>query len=301
MIRSTAPLIAALGLALGLSFACASTGSEVADGVVTAEPVIPEGDLGLLVEDLLYGNPEERARAIEDIAGLGTDGQLATDFLVGVVHNDQPDLQIAAADALVRIDADPERAVPALAEGLEDEDETVIGASAKALGLFGAAAVDALVSALESTNPVARWNAALALGAIGTDAADAIPSLVRALGDPDEQVRARVARALGMIATESTQAVQPLVSALDDEDATVRAAAAWSVGEHGEHARWAVLPLVDALRDEDPGVRMHAAIALGKLGEHARQAVLDLSSLLESETDLEVRRAATEALIKTRD
>jgi HEAT repeat protein len=291
----------ALGLVLGLSFACATTGEDTTDTAVTAAPIVPEGDLGLLVEDLLSGSPEERGRAIEDISGLGAAGKPADGFLVDVVRNDQPDLRVLAAGALVRIEADPNKAVPALAEGLYEEDEDVSKACAEALGGFGDPAVNTLVGVLESENHQARRNAAWALGLVGPDAKRAQKPLIRALGDEDATVRSAAARSLGMIVTDDSNAVQPLVSALDDEDEEVRAAAAWSVGEHGDLARWAVLPLVDTLKDKSALVRMHSAIALGKLGEHARQAALDLSSVIENDPDPEVRREATEALILIRE
>lgn len=301
MIRLFTPKTISLGLALGLSFACAATGDDASRDVVTAEPVIPEGDLGPLVEDLLYGSPEERGRAIEDISSLGSAGGLAGEFLVEIVRNDQPDLRVLAAGALVRVEADPELALPALADGLEDEDETVSAACGEALGRYGDPAVDTLIGALESGGVQARRNAARAFFLIGTAASRALKPLIRTLGDEDPGVRSEGARALGFVATESSEAVSPLVSALDDEDEEVRAAAAWSIGEHGDLARWSVLPLVDTLKDTSPLVRMHSAIALGKLGEHARSAALDLSSAIEHDTDPEVRREATEALILIRE
>jgi len=303
MIRPTATKTIALGLALGLSFACSSTGGEVSEGAVTAEPVVPEGDLGLLVEDLLSGDPQARGRAIEDIARLGSAGHPAAEFLVQIVREDQPDLRALAAGALVKVEADPREAVPALVDGLEDEDETVSNACGAALGHFGSPAVAPLVDLLESDNVATRRNSAKALGSLDEDAGPALKALVRALGDEQAEVRAATARALGYVgyANETSNAVQPLVGALDDEDPVVRAAAAWGIGEHHDLARWAALPLVDALRDPEPLVRMHAAIALGKLGEHARQATMDLTSLVENDPDPEVRREATEALSLIRE
>jgi HEAT repeat protein len=295
MIRRIPAAPVVLAFALGLSAACATTNELVDDGA-SVEPTMPEGDLGLLVEDLLYGTPEERLRAVDDISGLGADGAPAAGFLIDVLTSDLPSVRAAAARALPQVQTAPDQAVPALTEALADEEDEVVGAVAETLATYGAAAVDPLIGALDSERAPVRSHAAQALGAIGTDAARATPPLVALLRNEDAVVRVVAARTLGQVATGSTKAVQPLVRALDDEDEQVRANAAWAIGEHGSQARWSVLPLIDTLRDGAPVVRMNAATALGKMGRHASQATLDLQSLLDQESNEAVRHEVSEAL-----
>jgi HEAT repeat protein len=294
MIRRVSVTPLALALALGLSTACATATGPVDE--TSTEVLLPEGDLGLLVEDLLYGSPEERLRAIDDIAGLGADGRPAAKYLIDVMQSDLPAVRVEAARALPQVSPSVDEAVPALAEALEDEDDEVVQAAAESLATFGAAAVNPLVGALKSERSLVRSSAATALGVIGTDAERATGTLLGLMGDPDAEVRSMAARTLGHVATNTTTAVQALVRALDDQDQDVRANAAWSIGEHGGKARWAVLPLVDSLRDSNPEVRAQSATALGKMGSHASQATLDLSSVLKEDGDESVRRECIEAL-----
>ena len=279
-----------------LATACASTG-DVVQQDSQAQSAVPEGQLGMLVEDLIYGSPEERVRAATDIASQGERGRDATPFLIDALEGDQPQVRAEAARALSMVDGDTSKTVPALTKALEsDDDEDVLNACSESLGRIGGPAVDALIGTLESHSTAARALAAQSLGVMGEDGRAATSVLVSLLRDSEAEVRTAAAKSLGRVSGGTTEAVQPLVRSLDDEDAAVRAAAAWSLGEFGDKARWTTLSLVNKMKDESPEVRMHSARALGKMGPSAAQAALDLKSAVQFDSNELVRREAAEAL-----
>jgi HEAT repeat protein len=292
--------IASAALAAILATACASTEKPVAE-TSQVQPSMPEGPLGLMVESLLYGAPEERLRAAMDIAEQGPRARDAAPFLIQVLESGEPAVRAEAARALSLIDAQSGPTVAALIEALSSEtDEDVLQSLSEALGRIGEPALKGLVRSLEMGEPVTRRLCALSLGIMGQDGESAAPDLILALRDADPDVRAAAAWAIGRVANASPESVQPLVRALDDDEAEVRAAAACALGEFGDRARWTALSLVNKLKDEDASVRREAARSLGRMGPSAAQATLDLQSTAEFDTDEGVRREASEALRQIR-
>jgi len=90
--------------------------------------------------------------------------------------------------------------------------------AANALAKIGKPSVPPLITALKSDSPVARRNAAMALGKIKD--ASAVKPLIVALNDENPIVRRNAANALGEIRDNS--AVEPLTSALKDDSPIVR-------------------------------------------------------------------------------
>ena len=150
---------------------------------------------------------------------------------------------------------------------------------------------------------------------------DVLPMLQRAMGDADACVRRIAAQLVGRIggkdladrlrseltATDATRremavlalgysgektSESALASVATDAEPRVRRTAAWALGRTDNDA--AVSPLVGMLRDADAMVRVNAALSLGSLS--ATVAVDPLSSLLASDGDPRVRRAAAAAL-----
>ncbi|MGM0386355.1 MAG: HEAT repeat domain-containing protein, partial [Actinomycetota bacterium] len=101
------------------------------------------------------------------------------------------------------------RVVPALVAQLSRGDSEHQNSLTVALGLFGAAAVPALVAALRGgTAPEIRRHAADTLSHMGSpDADDAAPALAAAVADPDEGVRLAALNALGQLVPPSAWAV----------------------------------------------------------------------------------------------
>lgn len=122
------------------------------------------------------------------------------------------------------------------------------------------------------------------------DRPDAVQALLERCHDEDEQVRAA---ALERLATTGDACVVPtLAQALGSETPRVREAAARALARvYGVEA---VTALATALTDGDPWVRKAAAEALAQ--HRAQEVVEDLLRLAQADTDVEVRRAAVEAL-----
>ena len=101
--------------------------------------------------------------------------------------------------------------------------------AANALAEIGKPSVEPLITALRSESPIARKNAAIALGKIND--ASSVKSLIITLKDEDPLVRGSAATALGRI--NDTVAVDPLMIALKDENSVVRRDAAAALKEMG--------------------------------------------------------------------
>lgn len=149
-------------------------------------------------------NPWIRLAAVQALGQMGQEaGTRLPDLTQALMHSD-PAVREAAAEALRNVDPDwaSNPAVPVMTAALAGQlsDPRELGEfAADTLVLIGAAAVPALIGALESPNRVARQNAAQALGRIGPDAQEAIPALTKALQDVNGWVRKEAAKALAQI------------------------------------------------------------------------------------------------------
>lgn len=143
--------------------------------------------------------------------------------------------------------------------------------AAEALGVAGdAAAVPALIDALDDENSLVRSAVAHALGQIG-DAAATNP-LIKALKDREPDVREQAVVALAAIDAAQTDAFVPLLA--DPEDA-VRQAARSAIQAQGSGALTA---LVDALHHTDSTIRGAAAELLGLLKDERARTALDYTA-----------------------
>lgn len=185
--------------------------------------------------------------------------------------------------------------------------------------------LESLKAGLASADPIARGNAAAAIGEADSEAAlDLLPELledgarevrviaghvlartgrVKAAGllaarlgrEPDELVRGEVVTALGTLgaAGAADAVVGPLEGALDDRSLGVQMGAIMALGNLGAAARGAASRISAFLGHPEWIFRRQAAVALGKLGGVEARAALE--QLLE-DPQSEVREAAAEAL-----
>ena len=155
--------------------------------------------------------------------------------------------------------------------------------AALALASFGRPAFAPLSNQLDSPSATVRRNAAWAIGELtnmppGTRAT-AVPQLITLLGDPDEWVRMAAARALGEL--RDSRALSKLVATLSDDDWHVRELVVWALSEMKD-AR-AVTALCNVLlSDTRVEVRRGAAEALGEI-----QSAEALPSLKQALNDRE--------------
>jgi HEAT repeat protein len=129
--------------------------------------------------------------------------------------------RIWAAGALKKAGVNAKAAIPALIDGLREEDFRVRSSAADALGGLGltaAEAIPALVDSLRDANSLVRYHAAQALGSLGPAALQAVPALIEALHDEDSFVCSGVADAIGKIGPTAIEAVPTLQEALLSND-----------------------------------------------------------------------------------
>jgi HEAT repeat protein len=148
--------------------------------------------------------------------------------------------------------------------------------------------IEALVVAVQSSDPGVRFPAARALGKAGPAAVD---PLIVVLGNKKPQVRNAASRALGDIG--DPRAIAPLIRAMrgmfmagDEVDALTKLGPA------------SVDPLIASLKDRDEGVRRGAIMALGKIKDP--RAVEALFLTLKT-GDFDGRSEAAGALGSTSD
>lgn len=145
-----------------------------------------------------------------------------------------------------------------LIQQLNQDDVIARLHAVKALGeIKDARAVEPLIAVLRDSK--CGLQAGNALAKIGQPS---VPSLVTALKSDSPIARRNAAMALGKI--KDANAVRPLIVALDDENPIVRRNAAIALGEIRDNS--AVEPLTSALKDDSPIVRRDAALALKEMG-----------------------------------
>lgn len=172
-------------------------------------------------------------------------------------------------------------AVPLLLQAIGDGDWRVRKTAVEALTVFGGAeVVSGLIASLAASDNAGKRNSAIeALVQIGAAAVDA---MLRALDTPDTDVRKFLVDTLGEI--RDARAVPALIRALQDADQNICVAAAESLGKIGD--RGAVEPLIACLKRTARGWLDYAAAeALGEIGDERALgpllAALGRSSLRE--------------------
>jgi outer membrane protein assembly factor BamB/HEAT repeat protein len=179
-------------------------------------------------------------------------GPPAIPLLVDLLRHESDSIRRGAVDELIDLAPHTEWIQPALRRALRDEDSTVAGDAARALGALGkraTASVGALVNTLSHDDSYVRIYAAEALASIGPNAARATDALAKALSDPIPGVRWAACEALASIGPAAQSAVPQLIEALDDEFLYVRIFAAGALGSIGPKAQAAQAALRTTARD----------------------------------------------------
>ncbi|MDD4266751.1 MAG: HEAT repeat domain-containing protein [Pirellulales bacterium] len=279
------------------------------------------------IADLASGDLDQRWYAAHGLAQIGPGAAAAVGPLLAILADraEFEYVRAAAAFALGRIGADPDRVVPLLAETLSSDLASVRRNSARALGRFGREAqpaVERMIDALDREDAVFRVELAEALWHVARHPR-ALPLLAEQVRREAGPAALEAAEALGRLAERSPEAIAPLlVQALDSENGDLARSAAQALGRAGrgvlphvaaalqsgqpaarrraaEALVWMGQPgtagLIAALSDPAAAVRRTAARGLGRLGRAAREAEPALLRAA-SDPDPTVRGAAAAAL-----
>jgi HEAT repeat protein len=211
----------------------------VAGALVGIDPAQAKAAVPVAAEALASADKDVRVKAAAQLARFGRHGAAAEKALRAAVADKEPEVGVAAAEALVRIL--PEEAgnlLPALAE---QRDRLEMGNFADLLKLTAklneiveenikgqkrpadrdraeADYVTTLIDRLEkqvnkTSGDLLRVDAAARLAARGPKAKDAVVALARALDDPSVVVRSQAAFALGKVGPDARD-VAPLLAAV---------------------------------------------------------------------------------------
>ena len=229
-------------------------------------------------------SPPVRAAAATALGRMEDDAVKAIPDLKAALKDGQQAVRAAAADALRRIAASPDRDAPKLvADALPELEQLVKDKNADHLG---------------------RAAAALAIGQVG--APEALPA-VATLGDTaaDDKapadVRKAAAEALGRLGEDAGAAAGKLAAVLTAADAPpeVRRAAVEALDRFGPAAKPAAPALKKAASDGDKFTRVLSLHALGRLGPDLGADAKDVLAVLILRFDddlIEVRVAAIQAV-----
>jgi HEAT repeat protein/energy-coupling factor transporter ATP-binding protein EcfA2 len=271
-------------------------------------------DANSWLEDVLKRDLLLACRSLVDVSQLGVDEKLRQTafedlFALWQTTPFEPQrLEIASIFAYAGPTSDGERIRHKLVSLLGDQDSSVRGSAAEALGQMGATAAtpDTLARLLEllaDASDAVRRSATEALGEIGAAAAtpDTLARLLELLGDPSDDVRARVAYAFGRMGAAATtpDTLARLSELVGERSPSVSGCAACALKDLGAAAgtpdmlAW----LLKLSRDASDEVCCSAVSALGQMGA-AAATPYTLAGFLEVLGDPSdaMRRSAAEAL-----
>lgn len=191
-------------------------------------------------------------------------------------------------------------AIPALKQATQDSDPRVQHAALVALTRrkVPPKALHAVITAhLQSTHPVARAGALVAIGLLAKQAPKGLETLLTSTKDPARVVREAAASSLGAYASEGHKgAVLALLYLLKDKATQVRQEAIRSLGKANISQDIIVRVLAVLLRDPQASIRRSTADALGALKLQAAPALSTLRKATSNESDLLTRQAMETAL-----
>ena len=223
--------------------------------------------------------------------------QQAVDKLAAGLGSSEPQMRMAAANGLQKLQPPPEMVAPVLMKVANDPDPDVSANAVSALAGLGEAVVPRAVNALQK--PEYRDFAVRVLTELGPKASAAVGPLTVAMSNADQHFRIEAQLALAAIGPAAAPATDELAQSIDSDDQGVRESALFALREIGPGARAAVEPLAEKLEADDSFDAMAAAWALARIAPNdaavAAKAVPKLITGLSSD-DEQVRLEAIDAL-----
>ncbi|CAK0888338.1 unnamed protein product [Prorocentrum cordatum] len=220
--------------------------------------------------------------------------------LAALLEHDDEDLRSWVAEALSGLDGGPHAAAACgeLARLALHHDPGTRAAALEALAKLGASsegAVPALARSLADADQGSRLAAAQGLSDLGAAASSAAPELRAALGDEDGDVRLKALEALERAGALGSVRLAEWSRFFCHDSKYVCYRVIQALGALGRPAAAGLLGLAQLLRDQDADVRLWAVEALAAFGEAASVAAPQLNLLLDDE-DPDVRTAAEQLL-----
>ena len=267
--------------------------SNAAMALAGVDPSLPADHVDALIVALGDVTLEVSVYCATALAKIGAP---AIDDLVAALAD--PDQKAGAASALSQIlDEIPPDHLPALVNGLADDDARVRRGCAQVLGRIGDAVVPDLVKVLDSGPQHAKIAAVVALTQLALlDATQLIPHvavLIKALDDESNEVRAPCATMLGEM---GSAAEAQLTITLATGSGHARAGAAKALALIVPHVSEEYVPnLVAGLGDMQSLVRRSCRLAIANVGP---MAGLDLIKALDPNSEAKNRLEILNSLIE---
>ncbi|HET6251845.1 MAG TPA: HEAT repeat domain-containing protein [Tepidisphaeraceae bacterium] len=214
------------------------------------------------------------------------DPKKSVPVLLAGVHDADPDARegVAMGFGFIGTRAEPEVVIPALMALLGDSKSQFD--AARALGMFGRAAVEPCVKALQSHDPVLRRGAAEALGQCNVSALGVLPVLIGHIRDPDVEVARAAITGIGQLWSLAAPAVPELVRELEFGRPELRESLMQALGRIGPPAAPAIRPLVRLLGDSDNEIRRDACWAIGDIHAEPKVAIPALLEIIKTDPGL---------------
>jgi esterase/lipase superfamily enzyme/HEAT repeat protein len=255
-----------------------------------------------LIEDSTLSD-DGRETAIWVVESIGPSAKDAAEPLARLFRNDESDTLLeASARALAALGPAAGAAVPGLIEVVRDDDltdETRI-AVAEALASIAADSRDALQILLtllhQTEDPFLLGGLSDAIGRFGPRAVDAVPRLMAIVAETSDDSRQSAVRALGEIGPRANESLPLLIEQLTAIDEYASVQVAAAVAI-GNLGPDSVQALAEQLKHPETYVRETVARALVEIGAQAEPAgPALLTRLADPKEDEEVRALAAVAL-----
>ena len=259
-------------------------------------------NFGKLGEQLASSERDQRREATWQLRTVGPSAKAVLPQLIKALDDEDTQVFSNAIAAIAEIGTEAKDAIPALMDLMRsskgrgfrprDRDQAMYRA-AFALSRIGAEARPSLIAALKGDDTSLRRGSAKALGMTGADAKDAIPALIENFGHADDSLRQDAVEALALIGPD---AVEPLIASLRFPDPRLREGSARALGELGAAAE----PLLQLVAEEkETSVLAAAILAVAKVRTAHEKAVPALIRALCDER-AEIHRAAVNAFVLVR-
>ena len=295
------------------------------------KPIVPH-----LQKALAEGTSPQKRDAMRALGLIGKEaGAESGKGMIEAAKSGDPELTIAAMEALVRVRFDTDATTALIVENLRSDESTLSDAAANAALLLSQINSDlqteAFAEAMAQSPESTKLRFAKVLGRMGKSASDAVPSLISAASEASsDENAATFAKALSGVGTAAVPslldaaasqpvsamnddhwlvvalggtgmaALAPLQEGLSAESPGTRAAAVSALGLHGGNAKSASDALFTTLQDSDPNVRGNALVALSRIGVDSDQ-LLPLLEPLTEDSVANVRAQAYKALSNLND